>query len=42
MIAEPYQKLGFGREALVQVIHYLKEKDTHAFIIAVVKGRKPI
>ncbi|ATG15037.1 MULTISPECIES: GNAT family N-acetyltransferase [Providencia] len=26
MIAEPYQKLGFGREALIQVIRYLKKK----------------
>ncbi|MDE5308648.1 GNAT family N-acetyltransferase [Providencia stuartii] len=26
MIAEPYQKLGFGREALLQVIRYLKKE----------------
>lgn len=26
MIAEPYQKLGFGREALLQVINYLQNK----------------
>ncbi len=40
MIAEPYQKLGFGREALLQVIAYLKRKAIRAFITVVAKGRK--